>query len=146
MIRAQMLLVSAVLALSAAAACQAHADDGAPEALRFRHLEFAQARDPLLSSSPVFGQVHHTPSDQLAPAAAAIRARIIGMPRVEAEATLVRAGAHCSTPNPGAVESCSYHDLETVDEFSDDIVWTVNLAIADQRVADMTVDRTWNRH
>ncbi|WP_157217802.1 hypothetical protein [Flavisphingomonas formosensis] len=145
MMPAQMLLAGALLAISAAAS-PALADGSAAGALTFRHLEFEQPRDPLLSSNPVFGDVHHTPADQLAPAAAAIRAAVpAGTPRAMAEAALVRAGARCSALDAGT-ETCSYHDLETVDEFSDDVVWKVGLGFDGDRVDAVSVDRAWQRH
>ena len=115
--------------------------------LNFRDLEFQQPRDPLLSSNVVFNDVHHTPTLQLQGATAALLKAIpYGMSRMVAEATLRNAGAHCALVSGSNVDQCHFFDLETVDEFSDDILWNVRMNIVDDKVMGLSVDRTWQRH
>ena len=114
----------------------------AAERLSFRELEYEQLRDPLTGSNPVFSDVHHTPQSQMAPALDALTTAIpSGTPVAEGEAILQRAGAHCR-----AVGVCTYRDLETVDEYLDDILWTVRLASSDSKVTGISADRAWQRH
>lgn len=114
----------------------------AAEKLSFRTLEYDQPRDPLVGSNIVFSEVHHSPAGQIEPALAALTAAIpAGTPLADGEAKLRKAGARCS--NSG---TCTYRDIETVDENLDDILWTVALASTDGKVSAISVDRAWQRH
>jgi hypothetical protein len=113
--------------------------------LRFRELEYEQPRDPLLFSYEPLNEVHVTPSDQIAPAVSAIKAEIpTGSNVSEALKTLKRAGGHCHATNYG--DDCLYTDIQTVDEYVDDVRWHVRLKTADNAVQDVSVQRVWTRH
>jgi hypothetical protein len=133
-------LALAVAALSS----QAHADTAG--VLSFRELEYQQPRDPLLSPNAAIGDDHATPRRDLAPAVDALRAALpAGTPRATAEATLRKAGAHCR-PQGDSAETCRYFDVETRDEFVDDVHWNVKLSLANDQVDGLAVDRVWTRH
>lgn len=135
------------LALFAAPPSIAAIPSHSPVSLNFRKLEFEQPRDPLLGSNVVFSEVHHTPASQLEDARAALMTAIpIGTPRSLAEATLRNAGARCIKKGGSEVDNCRFFDLETVDEFFDDVSWTVRMNIVNGRTAGVSIDRTWQRH
>lgn len=132
-----MIRTIATLSLLAAAAAPALA----AEPLNFHTLEFSQPRDPLVGSSPVYEDRHHSSAGDLAPALAALNAAVpAGMSRADAQAMLTRAGAGC------AGDKCTFRDVQTVDEFVDDVTWTVTLATAGDTVTGLSVDRAWQRH
>lgn len=114
----------------------------AADKLSFRNLEYDQPRDPLVGSNVAFTDVHHSPADQVEPALDAMNVAIpAGTSLGDAEATLRAAGAHCS-----GAGTCTYRDVETVDENIDDIVWTVQLHAEGNRVGSLSLDRAWQRH
>ena len=114
--------------------------------LSFRDLEYAQPRDPLTGSNPAYVEVHHSPADQLAIARAALEAAVPpGTGRQDAERRLHAAGAKCK-PTAAGDETCTYHDVETVDEYLDDITWKVQLTMNDDKVQSLSTDRSWQRH
>ena len=117
----------------------------AADDLSFRQIESAQPRDPLTGNLVAFVDVHHSPADQLEPALASLQAAIpAGTPRADAERILQRAGAKCAAATRDA-QTCRYSGIETVDEYLDQIKWHVHLALADDRVTGLSVDRDWRR-
>lgn len=132
---------AAVLASTARAAVPA-------SPLNFRELEYQQPRDPLTGSNPAFVEVHHASVDQLAGARAAIETALpVSANLQDSERLLHLAGARCwPAPADAGVETCTYRDAETVDEYVDDVVWTVRLTTTAGKVASLALDRAWQRH
>ena len=117
-----------------------------PSSLHFRDLEYLQPRDPLTGSNPAYVEVQHSPDGQLSQALAAIAAIVpAGTNRQDATRLLHLAGARCVDVSGGG-ETCTYPDVETVDEYVDDVTWTVRLSLADDKVAALRIDRAWQRH
>ena len=116
--------------------------------LNFRELEYQQPRDPLTGSNLAFVEVHHASADQLAGARAAIETAIpVNANLQDAERLLHLAGARCRVVSANAgVETCTYREVETVDEYLDDVVWTVRLTTTAGKVASLALDRAWQRH
>lgn len=137
----KVVIFGAFLATAIAAAAQA----SAPGPLSFRELEYQQPRDPLTGSNPAFVEVNHASADQLSGALAAVEAAVpAGTDRQTAENLLHRAGARCQA---GAdAETCIYRDVETVDEYMDDVTWTVRITTDGGKVASIALDRSWQRH
>lgn len=114
--------------------------------LGFRELEYQQPRDPMTGSNPAYVELHHASADQLVGARAAIEAVVpAGTDRHAAEQLLHLAGAHCGAVAADGVETCTYHDVETVDEYLDHVRWTVRMNLARDKVASTVVDRTFQR-
>ncbi|WP_404713913.1 hypothetical protein [Sphingomonas sp. MMS24-J13] len=136
-----------IAAAFAAAMLGGAAQAGAPGgSLRFRELEYQQPRDPLTGSNPAYVEIHHASIDQLAGARAAIEAAVpAGADRRGAERLLTLAGARCGAVAADGVETCTYRDVETVDEYLDQVRWTVRMNLAGDKVASIAVDRTWQR-
>lgn len=130
----------AALATGIAALSPAAARD-----LSFRHLEAQQPRDPLVSNFTVYTVAHETPAGDLQPALAALRKAIpAGTPLADAQATLTRAGARCATATQGMV--CTYHGLQTVDQYLDETHWQAALTTVDGKVTGLSLTRHWQRH
>ncbi len=138
--------IHSFVCLALLGACAAAMPATAAERLSFRALEYDQPRDPLVGSNVVFSDVHHSSADQMAPALAALTQAVpAGTPRLDGVALLQKAGARCAVETLDA-QTCTYHDVETVDENMDDILWTILLATAGDTITGLTVDRTWQRH
>jgi len=90
--------------------------------------------------------LHSTPPEQIEAARLTMIAAIPNGTLVgAARATLRSAGAHCQAQQEDSV-ACTYFDVQTVDEYIDDIHWTVLLHLADGLVAGLAVSRSWARH
>jgi hypothetical protein len=138
-----MIIVAACAATLLAGAVQAGTPAGG---LSFRELEYQQPRDPLTGSDPAYVEMHHATAHQLAGARAAIDTAIpAGTDRQAAETLLHWAGARCGAVAANGVETCTYQDVETVDEYLDHVRWTVRMALAGDNVASTAVDRTFQR-
>ena len=103
--------------------------------------------DPLLWSSDPGWKPHATSPQLLVDAREQLRDAVpVGTPAVQAAAMLHRAGARCAAP-AGAELVCRYEDTENPygGDFHDNVTWTVTLALANDRVGDLTVRRDWTR-
>jgi hypothetical protein len=120
----------------------------APQGLRFANLEEAMGTDPLTWSSDPGWQLHRTPANQLAEAAATLQSALPeGTSAQDAAALLHKAGARCGSAT--AVQLvCGYHDAQTPygGQYFDNVQWRVWLDLADGRVSHLTVTRDWTRH
>jgi hypothetical protein len=132
------LVCLALLSASNLAAIPAMAADR----LSFCDLEHEQLRNPLTGSNVAFSEVYHTPQSYMAPSLDTLITAIPpGTPVADGDAILQRAGARCQ-----GTTTCTYRDVQTVDEYLDDILWTVHLASANGNVTGISVDRAWQRH
>jgi len=124
----------------------AHAQDPTTDLhLRFRHLEFSMAYDPMLATNDPHWLPHHTPREQLEDAASQLRAFVpVGTPATEAMRRLGAAGAKCA-PTQGPAIRCRYFDVQTRGDFLDDVNWIVVVGVNGDQVTDLAVDRVWTR-
>ncbi|WP_420139961.1 hypothetical protein, partial [Sphingomonas sp.] len=129
------LLICCAFSIAAVAPTPSHS----AKSLRFRALEFAQPRDPQISSAAIGVDTEYSTARQIATATGAVRAAIpIGTSLPQALAILRAAGAHCRNAHV-----CTYHDVETVDEYLDDIIWRVEIREMSGRITRLDVSRAW---
>ena len=143
----------AVLACTLAITGVAHADaypydtfPGPERGLRFADLEFSAPWDPYLREGDTHANAYRTTAHLIAYANDQLQAAVpAGMSVADATAVLRKAGAHCAQPS-GHELSCRYRDLQNTAEYSDSVLWTVSMPIADGRVQSLNVTRDWLRH
>ena len=129
-----------------------YADDNPRPGLHFADIEAAIPTDPFLWSADPGWKPHHTPADMLAPAHDAVRLAVPrGMPAGDARLALEHAGAQCFTSAVTELD-CRYRDIETPmrsasgDPATDDVTWSVKIALVDGRASDIALARDWTRH
>lgn len=129
-----------------------YADDAPRPGLHFADLEAASPTDPFLWSADPGWKPHHTPAEMLAPAHDAVRMAVPrGMPAGDARLALEQAGARCFTSAVTELD-CRYRDVETPmrgsagNPATDDVTWSVKIALVDGRASDIALARDWTRH
>ena len=114
-------------------------------ALKFSKVEANSPRDPLTRDSSA-GHWTATPHGDIAAAEASINGAIpSGTNAALAQATLQNAGAHC-VASGGMDLNCRYFDVQTIDEYLDDVRWNASVHLNGDAVQNVSLERAYTRH